>query len=34
MFENIWLQVEGYLDRVGEWIFYVGTICPLCWLKN
>lgn len=27
MFENIWLQVEGYLDRVGEWIFYVGTLC-------
>lgn len=34
MFKNIWLQVEGYLDRVGEWIFYVGTICALCWLKN
>lgn len=33
MFKNIWLQVEGYLDRVGEWIFYVGTICALCWLK-
>lgn len=34
MFKNIWLQVEGNLGRVGEWIFYVEAICALCWLKN